>query len=89
MDEIVGEAAAAALGEQGDDVDDPVPRVHVFMGHAKWSRTQLMNEVARGDWGVCPARPEDLEGRWKETGGGYWEKIRASGRPVFSSPGGD
>ena len=89
VDEIVGEAAAAALGEQGDDVDDPVPRVHVFMGHAKWSRTQLMNEVARGDWGVCPALPEDLEGGWKETGGGYWEKIRASGRPVFSSPGGD
>jgi len=28
----------------------PVPTVHVFNGHAKWSRSQLMNEIARGDW---------------------------------------
>ena len=89
-DEIAGEAASAALAESEDDAafdaDGFVPRVHVFEGHAKWSRTQLMNEIARGDWGVCPATPEDLESRWTETGAAYWDGLRASGRPVFAFP---
>ena len=45
-----------------------------------------MNEIARGDWGVCPATPEDLESRWTETGAAYWDGLRASGRPVFALP---
>ena len=92
VDEIAGEAAAAALAESEEEdaafnADGFfVPRVHVFEGHAKWSRTQLMNEIARGDWGLCPATPEDLTSRWAETGSAYWDGLRASGRPVFASP---
>ena len=92
VDEIAGEAAAAALAESEEEdaafnADGFfVPRVHVFEGHAKWSRTQLMNEIARGDWGLCPATPEDLGSRWSETGAAYWDGLRASGRPVFASP---
>ena len=26
----------------------------------RWSRVQLLNEIARGDWGLCPATPADL-----------------------------
>ena len=89
VDEIAGEAVAAALAESeaaAKNADGFVPRVHVFEGHAKWSRTQLMNEIARGDWGLCPATPEDLTSRWVDTGEAYWDGLRASGRPVFASP---
>ncbi|CAE8688845.1 unnamed protein product, partial [Polarella glacialis] len=32
----------------------------VFWGEARWSRTQLLAEVARKDWGLCEAVAEDL-----------------------------
>mmetsp|Transcript_49481 Transcript_49481/g.116157 ORF Transcript_49481/g.116157 Transcript_49481/m.116157 type:complete len:124 (-) Transcript_49481:264-635(-) len=35
-------------------------RVGMFAGHAQWKRDQLHNEIARGDWGVCPARDIDF-----------------------------
>ena len=61
-----------------------MPRVHVFKGHAKWSRSQLMNEIARGDWGLCLATPEDLTVRWRDTGAAFWRQLYDSGRPVFA-----
>merc|ERR1712242_327989 len=31
-----------------------------FLGHAVWSSTQLLSEIARGNWGLERARAEDL-----------------------------
>ena len=96
MEEIIGEAAAEALAnhvDTGDDDDDDdeesggggvAPRVHVFKGHAKWSRSQLMNEIARGDWGLCLATPQDLTSGWRLTGDALWRSLYDSGRPVFA-----
>jgi len=40
---------------------------------ARWSRTQLLGEIARGHWGLCRASVADLiappEGRWAELEG--------------------
>ena len=55
VDEVTGEAAAAAMAAAEDDVE-PSPAVHVFHGHARWSRVQLMNEIARGAWGAVSRR---------------------------------
>lgn len=30
-------------------------RVYAFWGDARWSRTQLLGEIARGHWGMCKA----------------------------------
>lgn len=76
---------AASAGGGGDSVAAAmVPRVHVFKGHAKWSRSQLMNEIARGDWGLCLATPHDLTSGWKDTGAVFWKSLYDSGRPVFA-----
>ena len=40
--------------------------MHVFEGHAKWSRTQLMNEIARGGLGAVSG---DSGGSNVEVGG--------------------
>lgn len=97
MEEIIGEAATEALANRADDDDDRDdgispevgrggvnPRVHVFKGHARWSRSQLMNEIARGDWGLCLATPRDLTSAWRQTGDAFWRSLYDSGRPVFS-----
>ena len=88
VDEVTGEAAAAAMAAAGDD-EEPSPAVHVFHGHARWSRVQLMNEIARGAWGLCLAEPEDLTGRWRGGGEAYWRALIDSCRPVFSRTSGD
>jgi hypothetical protein len=59
-------------------------RYGVFRGHAKWSRSQLMNEIARGDWGLCVATPRDLTAGWRHTGDALWRSLYDSGRAVFA-----
>merc|ERR1719203_1413539 len=48
-------------------------RVFCFWGDARWSRTQLLGEIARGDWGLCRANVGDLAAqpseRWQYTKG--------------------
>lgn len=48
-------------------------RVMVFWGDARWTRTQLLGEIARGHWGLCRASVADLtaapSGRWGELEG--------------------
>eukprot|EP00511_Aplanochytrium_stocchinoi_P009393 CAMPEP_0204864464 /NCGR_PEP_ID=MMETSP1348-20121228/4080_1 /ASSEMBLY_ACC=CAM_ASM_000700 /TAXON_ID=215587 /ORGANISM="Aplanochytrium stocchinoi, Strain GSBS06" /LENGTH=597 /DNA_ID=CAMNT_0052015109 /DNA_START=240 /DNA_END=2033 /DNA_ORIENTATION=+ len=43
-------------------------RVMCFWGDARWSRTQLLGEIARGSWGLCAASITDIvapvEERW-------------------------
>ena len=34
--------------------------VMVFWGDARWSRTQLLGEIARGHWGMCKANVKDV-----------------------------
>jgi len=81
--------AAGDGGGGGDDDDDEivVPKVHVFNGHARWSRSQLMNEVARGDWGLCPATRRDLGAGWRVAGNAFWSTLFDSGRPIFAKVG--
>ncbi len=38
----------------------PFAPVHLFVGYAGWSEGQLDGELARGDWAVVPAVPDDL-----------------------------
>ncbi|CAD7931385.1 unnamed protein product [Amoebophrya sp. A25] len=54
----------------------PVPkkaRVLCIWGDARWSRTQLLGEVARGSWGLCHANVSEFttraSSRWDNTQG--------------------
>jgi hypothetical protein len=48
-------------------------RVFAVWGDARWSRTQLLGEIAKGDWGLCRANIGDLAAgpaeRWHQTAG--------------------
>jgi len=48
-------------------------RVFVVWGDARWSRAQLLGEIARGHWGLCRANISDLTSgpgeRWSNTDG--------------------
>mmetsp|Transcript_75966 Transcript_75966/g.197650 ORF Transcript_75966/g.197650 Transcript_75966/m.197650 type:complete len:470 (+) Transcript_75966:64-1473(+) len=48
-------------------------RVLCFWGDARWSRAQLLGEIAKGDWGLCHANIGDLAVPhtecWKNTDG--------------------
>jgi hypothetical protein len=37
-------------------------RVHLFWGCAQWTRTQLLGEIAKGNWGLCKANVSDVFG---------------------------
>jgi hypothetical protein len=52
-------ASLHTLGTRHRCTDGAPPHVHVFEGHARWSRVQLQNEIARGDWGVVTARAHE------------------------------
>eukprot|EP00391_Amoebophrya_sp_Ameob2_P002316 CAMPEP_0179000754 /NCGR_PEP_ID=MMETSP0795-20121207/10886_1 /TAXON_ID=88552 /ORGANISM="Amoebophrya sp., Strain Ameob2" /LENGTH=1054 /DNA_ID=CAMNT_0020693863 /DNA_START=607 /DNA_END=3770 /DNA_ORIENTATION=+ len=49
------------------------PKVFCIWGDARWSRTQLLGEIARGSWGLSHANVTDLAmssvKRWKNTEG--------------------
>eukprot|EP00931_Biecheleriopsis_adriatica_P051981 TRINITY_DN30189_c0_g1_i1.p1 TRINITY_DN30189_c0_g1~~TRINITY_DN30189_c0_g1_i1.p1 ORF type:complete len:518 (-),score=91.75 TRINITY_DN30189_c0_g1_i1:193-1746(-) len=38
----------------------PCEPLFLFWGEARWSRTQLLAEIARQDWGLCSAAVDDL-----------------------------
>mmetsp|Transcript_12428 Transcript_12428/g.29271 ORF Transcript_12428/g.29271 Transcript_12428/m.29271 type:complete len:478 (+) Transcript_12428:136-1569(+) len=48
-------------------------RVFAVWGDARWSRAQLLGEIAKGDWGLCHANISDLVcspcDRWSNTEG--------------------
>lgn len=67
-EEAEGKEAGEEEGEEEDweDVEPPVEMkptlrkancvtVKTFWGDARWGRTQLLGEIARGGWGVCGA----------------------------------
>eukprot|EP00041_Stephanoeca_diplocostata_P034720 m.1197789 g.1197789 ORF g.1197789 m.1197789 type:complete len:527 (-) comp24569_c0_seq1:2931-4511(-) len=49
----IARADAARCGASAAPVD-------AFWGDARWSRTQLLGEIARGSWGVCRAEVNDV-----------------------------
>ena len=50
----------------------------VFWGEARWQRTQLLGELARGDWGLCRAKAGDL------LQSGLWPQLIQDQRPVVA-----
>jgi hypothetical protein len=56
-------------GAQLEALDGANGRVLCFWGDARWSRVQLLGEIARGQWGLCRAGILDLlhapERRWQ------------------------
>ena len=64
--------------------DVPRGRLRAFAGHAGWGPGQLEEEIARGDWIVMQAKPEQVfsekpEGVWPgllEHGEGEWTLLR-------------
>ncbi|CAE7720790.1 unnamed protein product [Symbiodinium microadriaticum] len=52
----------------------------VFWGEARWQRTQLLGELARGDWGLCQARAGDLF----EPARSLWPQLHRDQRPVVA-----
>mmetsp|Transcript_18962 Transcript_18962/g.48325 ORF Transcript_18962/g.48325 Transcript_18962/m.48325 type:complete len:90 (+) Transcript_18962:264-533(+) len=55
--------------------------VHVFWGEARWSRTQLLGELARGSWGMCRAEASDLFDSAHER---VWKATHRSGRLIYA-----
>mmetsp|Transcript_17290 Transcript_17290/g.33298 ORF Transcript_17290/g.33298 Transcript_17290/m.33298 type:complete len:315 (+) Transcript_17290:223-1167(+) len=81
---------ALEMSPSTNDVMSLVPGRHVkvFEGHAQWSRTQLQNEVARGDWGLCKVRAHEMFPPGPESvtePEKLWRTIIDSNRPLFAS----
>lgn len=95
-DMVVGMAAeqilrgAADHAEQNHDPSQPqqlereaavaTRPLKVFWGEARWQRTQLLGELARGDWGLCQARAGDLF----EPARSLWPQLHRDQRPVVA-----
>jgi hypothetical protein len=47
-------------------------RVYVFWGDARWSRAQLLGEIARGHWGLCRWVGGWVSGGWCMQKVGFW-----------------
>ena len=63
LDDHAAEAAEAAAGQPGaaaEAASSRGGRVLAFWGDARWSRTQLLGEIARGSWGMCQGTVLDL-----------------------------
>eukprot|EP00040_Diaphanoeca_grandis_P030014 m.176782 g.176782 ORF g.176782 m.176782 type:complete len:503 (-) comp31857_c0_seq8:929-2437(-) len=63
--------------------------VDTFWGDARWSRTQLLAEIARGSWGVCRAEIPDVNQNASSLEDGCmvhvtWDTILASDRLIFA-----
>lgn len=51
-----------------------------FWGEARWSRTQLLGEAAKGDWGLCFGKAPDLAELPQAR---LWQCLVDEGRPVY------
>lgn len=60
---------------------EPV-QLRIFLGHAKWSREQLLGEIARGSWAIVgEVRDEDLRFHPR-----MWRSLQDQGRLRWASP---
>ncbi|HEY8374512.1 MAG TPA: YqgE/AlgH family protein [Pseudonocardiaceae bacterium] len=60
---VIGVRGPVALVDLDSEPEELVPRVRglrVFAGYSGWSEGQLADEIARGDWIVVPALPDDV-----------------------------
>jgi len=88
IDIAAGHLARSQRGAGADEIalrEATAPRQRpllVFWGEARWQRTQLLGELARGDWGLCQASSEDML-RQDE----LWNRIAVEERrPVHAPP---
>ncbi len=56
LSELYVVAVHEALASEGSQACIPI---HIYWGDARWSRTQLLGELARGSWGMCKAEGMD------------------------------
>ena len=49
--------------------------VYAFWGDARWSRTQLLGEIARGHWGMCKASVLDVVARPRDRRAGLEDRL--------------
>ncbi len=61
----------------------PTRPLQCFWGTAGWSRTQLLGEIARGAWGLCPCTRADVHER-DLTGRELYGQIISSDRPIYA-----
>jgi putative transcriptional regulator len=80
---LMGVRGPVALIDLDGDPDELAPRLRglrIFAGYAGWNGGQLAGEIARGDWIVVPALPDDVHtGRGEE----LWSRVlRRQGVPL-------
>jgi putative AlgH/UPF0301 family transcriptional regulator len=63
-----------------EPMDGEGGRVFAFWGDARWSRAQLLGEIARGHWGLCRAGVGDITTGTAER----WSSLETSGRMAFA-----
>eukprot|EP00051_Salpingoeca_urceolata_P033154 m.19220 g.19220 ORF g.19220 m.19220 type:complete len:631 (+) comp5898_c0_seq1:395-2287(+) len=72
----------------GDESDNALRPVLVFWGDARWSRTQLLGELAKGSWGMCHADVSDAFAAeplgQQPDPKGLWTRLVTSGRLVYA-----
>ena len=63
--------------------DAPESRFHAYVGYAGWGPGQLDAEIARGDWYVAPADPDQV---FDPSLGDLWERLvfEHEGMPVLA-----
>lgn len=83
MQEMASRAARAARSRRGQVL------LRIFFGYGRWSRSQLLGEIARGSWGVAlssSALAEELA-ILPESDGGVWHKLAEdAGRLHWAPP---
>lgn len=83
VDGVIGVHGALALVDPDTDADLLAPKLsglRVFAGYAGWGQDQLDEEIARGDWYVLPALPEDV---FAPPGTDLWGQVlRRQGMPL-------
>ena len=62
----------------------PVGAWRVRRGEARWSRTQLLGELARGSWGMARAEASDLFGDGPRARAGGWKQLVRSDRLIYA-----
>merc|ERR1719193_2682672 len=80
---------APSLGGEEDEV---LPIIGVYWGDARWSRTQLLGELARGSWGMCRGLSSDALPDENSTRKGFIDKrrnrlmkdIQEKSRPIYA-----
>jgi putative transcriptional regulator len=77
---VRGPVALVDLDSDPDVLTDLLRGLRVFAGYSGWDPGQLDGEVARGDWIVVPALPDDVLTR--KDAGLWGHVLRRQGMPL-------